>query len=196
MCSQETSLRSAITGSVEEVGRYIEITAQDLEALRRLKPRAAPLIPRLAGKVASLLLGDPQARDALERSGVTEESLRSLFEGWLHTLFDGGYDEEHAVMLARIGLTHVRVPTAGRLIVSVMGAFHVELLRLASTPRESEALAKAFYWNLAVISLVYEKVRESICSYFMRDNRRLAERLIDLFSREIYEELGDPATRK
>ncbi len=135
--------------------------------------------------MASLLREEDEMRQLAEKTGIDEAYLKNLFHSWLIDLFDSSYDTDHAYRLARIGLTHIKVPAAGRLIVLTTGAFLVELLRLAEEPGEALVLAKAVMWNLAIITFIYEKVRESMYGYFVGDKSALMERLVELFSREV-----------
>ncbi len=186
---EDGDLKVLIEAVAEDAKKYLELTPRDIEALRKAKPKIEPAIDSAVEKVASLLREEDEMRQLAEKTGIDEAYLKSLFRSWLTDLFDNSYDADHAYRLARIGLAHIKVPAAGRLIVLTTGAFLAELLRLAEEPREALALAKAVMWNLAIITFIYEKVRESMYGYFVGDKSALMERLVELFSREVEKEL-------
>lgn len=188
------SENSEFAARIVEMGKrcrsFLNITPDDVQALRAMAGRVAASADAIVSAAASSLLADPEGRECVQRSGLTLERAAELFKYWLAAVFGGDYGDRHAILVAKIGLAHVKSGVKEQLMVETMGAFARELAGLSSNTAEAVAVVKALYWNLSIMLYSYSIVREVVRKRAIGVDEKLYERLIQVFAKEVYGELS------
>ena len=179
----------------EEIKKYIGLSNEEISILRG---EASGLIKEnmdgIIEDVISSLSQNERAVEIVKASGLSIERAKELFREWLNLTLEGNYDEEHASRVFKIGLAHCREGVPERLMVSTMGVFSREMIRVLLKSNKAELvvpLLKALYWNLALMLDSYEEARKRSLERATGIKGELQERLISISSKEIYDEYSE-----
>ena len=178
--------KQAVARANELTRKYLRFTDDDVERVRNMGPGVLSRKQEVIDSVTESLLGDPEAREVVEKAGMSVERAKRLFDYWLTMVFNGDYGEEHALKIFKIGLAHLKSGVNERLMVSTMGAFMRELIPLAE---DKEALTKALSWNLAIMIFSYEYVKTMVIKDSTGLGKEAFSRFITVLSQQIYEKL-------
>ena len=148
---------------IEEVKRYLGVTAQDMALLRQLGPRLEKHFPEMAERFYAQIPLHPNAFRVFTGGDMQIARLKQTLQEWARGLFRGVYEEEYAAERYQIGYRHVRVGLEQRYVISAMGivrAFLNERLLLEMPSGEeslpySEALNKILDLDLNLMCESY-----------------------------------------
>ncbi len=92
----------------EVLKKYINMTSQDQEALKRLKPVLLPHLSTIIDTFYENLLKFPFSHSYFQQPGLIER-LKSAQTAYFETLLEGKFDENYITQRKMIGETHQRV---------------------------------------------------------------------------------------
>src|SRR4051795_8227572 len=93
----------------QELKRYVSFSPADEAALRKMHGGLAPQFERVATTFYDRILEHEEARKALEGGESMVGRLKITLVAWMHSLFQGPWDEAYYERRARIGRVHVRI---------------------------------------------------------------------------------------
>ncbi len=161
----------------EELKRYVAFCASDEAALRRLHDACAPHFERISTTFYDRILEHDEARKVLEGGESTVGRLKVTLVAWMHSLFQGPWDEAYYERRARIGRVHVRINLPQHYMFGAMNVLRRELNEVidrlhADAPAERAAargaLSKILDLELAIMLHTY---REDLLSQQARVER-------------------------
>ena len=127
---------------IEEMKRYLRLSAEDVERLRSLGPRMRKYLPEMAERFYSQIPHHPGASRVFTGGEAQIARLKNTLQSWAAGLFNGVYDEHYARERFEIGYRHVRIGLDQKYVISAMGvvrAFLTECL-LEEFPSSDERL--------------------------------------------------------
>jgi signal transduction histidine kinase len=125
--------------SVASMRAYVDFTARDEDALRRLAPHLPSVQSALVEDFYRVILEHPEARAVFADEAQIERLKHSLAD-WLARLLHGPFDDEWFERAARIGRRHVEVGLPQRFMPLAMNRLRCGLVRFAlATDRKPSA---------------------------------------------------------
>uniref|UniRef100_A0A7C4BB10 Globin-sensor domain-containing protein n=1 Tax=Thermofilum pendens TaxID=2269 RepID=A0A7C4BB10_THEPE len=187
---REKPIGSVLISNCERFSSLFGITDDVKRMLRELSKNILARKGEIVAKALDLAMRDYEVSEALERAGLDEKKAKRFFEYWFTTVFQGNYDERHCLDIARIGLMLVRGGLPSTFLSTLVSAFLAETLEtMGGDPKYASAMARAFGWNLAMMTLSYEILRERIFWKATGIHEEVYERLISIYSKRLMKEL-------
>ncbi len=118
---------------IEEMKRYLSLSAEDVGLLRMLGPRMDKYLPEMSERFYSQIPFHPNAFRVFTGGPQQIARLKQTLIHWARGLFNGLYDEAYADERYQIGYRHVRIGLEQKYVISAMGivrAFLSECLLL------------------------------------------------------------------
>jgi PAS domain S-box-containing protein len=166
-----------------ELKRYVRFDAEAGDALRRLRPHAAPRFVRITEEFYARLDEHEEARRVI--SGEEQRGrLRLALMQWMDRLLSGPWDEDYYQARTRIGRIHVRVGLPQRYMFGAMNVLRARLLEvaeqaLAGDPpalhRTRQALDRILDLELAIMLEAYSEAFLEKAQQAERLEKRLLE---------------------
>jgi signal transduction histidine kinase len=172
---------------IQEMKRYLGVTAEDVSAMRRLGPRMEKYLPELAERFYAQIPLHPNASRVLTGGEAQIRHLKQTLQEWARGLFRGTYDEDYAANRYQIGFRHVRIGLEQKYVISAMSIvrsylYDCLLLEFPASDqrlRAAHALGRILDLDLNLMCESYmhatlENLR-SINEHLARANRQLDE---------------------
>jgi len=163
---------------VQEMKRYLGMTAEDITLLRQLGPRLERYFPEMAERFYSQIPHHPNAFKVFTGGQAQIARLKSTLQDWARGVFGGVYDEEYARERFQIGYRHVRIGLEQKYVISAMGivrAFlHDCLLVEVPTADERRRFAGALH---KILTLDLNLMCESYMHATLENLRKLNDQL-------------------
>lgn len=146
---------------LSESMRFIGLTVDDLERLRRIEPNLAPCYREMADQFYDSLLAHPRALKVF--SGPAQiQSLKGTLQRWMRELLTENRDENYLAKRLEIGRVHVRIAVDPAFIIGAMARVRVFMIsRMRGLPgMDSEdllAFERAVDVDLILISESYHQ---------------------------------------
>jgi PAS domain S-box-containing protein len=157
----------------EEMKRYVHWGAEDEQALRALRDRAAPFFREIADDFYRRLESHEQARRVF--SGPEQvERLKVTLCAWMNLLFTGPWDEAYYHTRARIGRMHVKIGLAQRYMFTAMDVIRISLQQIAQDALPDTAERTRAVWAIAkILDLELAIMLETYAEAFVDKVQRL-----------------------
>jgi two-component system, NtrC family, sensor histidine kinase HydH len=110
-----------------ELKRYVGWRREHSEALRALKPIAAPHFRRIADTFYDRILEHEEARGVLLSGESSVGHLKIKLTEWMERLLEGPWDEAYFDLRCRIGRVHVRIALPQHYMFGAMNVLRDEL---------------------------------------------------------------------
>ena len=105
---------------IQEMKRYLNLSAKDIALLRELGPRLEKYFPEMSERFYSQIPHHPNAfRIFSDEKQIAR--LKQTLQVWASGLFRGVYDEAYATERFQIGYRHVRIGLEQKYVISAMG---------------------------------------------------------------------------
>ena len=105
---------------LEEMKRYIGLTAEDATTLASLAPVVEPYLPAMADAFYEQIPRHSEAAAVFTGGEAQIARLKLTLQRWARGLFSGVYDEAYAQERFRIGYRHVQIGLAQRYVLAAM----------------------------------------------------------------------------
>jgi signal transduction histidine kinase len=105
---------------IEEMKRYLGVTEEDAELMRKIGPRMEKYLPELAERFYAQIPLHPNAFRVFTGGEAQVNHLKQTLQVWARGLFRGVYDEDYAAERYQIGFRHVRIGLEQKYVISAM----------------------------------------------------------------------------
>lgn len=148
---------------LEEMKRYIGVTADDAATLAALAPLVEPFLPAMADAFYEQIPRHSRAAAVFTGGEPQIARLKLTLQRWARGLFSGVYDDAYADERFRIGYRHVQIGLAQRYVIAAMhvvrrflhGVLEREIDDLDRRRRAQESLDRVVVLDLTLISETY-----------------------------------------
>ena len=142
------------------------------------------------GEILGELFRDPEAVRIFQEAGLTREALEGMLRGWLVAAFQGDYGEKMCLEVSKIGLTLAAHGLSPGFVLAKLATVTEVISRNVSAGPLFPVVLKALRWNLTVVMLGYEVVRQRIFERATGINEDVYNRLIRIYARELAQEIS------
>ena len=144
----------------------------------------------IVGEIVGELFRDPESARILQEASLTREALLGMLRGWLPMAFKGDYGEEMCLEVSRIGFTPAAHGLAPGFVLAKLSTVTEVVSRHVAAGSLFPVVLKALRWNLTVVMLGYEVVRQRIFERATGINEDVYNRLIRIYARELAQEIS------
>ncbi|MBI3933195.1 MAG: hypothetical protein HY316_00795 [Acidobacteria bacterium] len=170
---------------VEEMKRYIGLTAEESLQLPHLGRRLEKYFPEMAERFYGQISRHPNAARVLQGGEAEVARLKQTLQAWAHGLFGGIYDQHYAERRYQIGFRHVRLGLEQKYVISAMGivrAFLTECLLKEFPPSEDRQRL------IIVLHKILDLDLNLMCESYMHatlDNLKSLNRQLEAANRDL-----------
>lgn len=148
---------------LEEMKRYIGVTAEDAATLAAVAPLVEPYLPAMADAFYEQIPRHSHAAAVFTGGEPQIARLKLTLQRWARGLLSGVYDEAYADERFRIGYRHVQIGLAQRYVIAAMhvvrrflhSVLEREIDDLDRRRRAQESLDRVIVLDLTLISETY-----------------------------------------
>jgi len=144
----------------------------------------------IVGEIVGEIFRDPESARILQEAGLTREALLGMLRGWLALAFKGDYGEGMCLEVSRIGLTLAAHGLSPGFVLAKLATVTEVISRHVPANPVFPVVLKALRWNLTVVMLGYEVVRQRIFERATGINEDVYNRLIRIYARELAQEIS------
>jgi len=144
----------------------------------------------IVGEILGELFRDPEAVRIFQEAGLTREALEGMLRGWLVAAFQGDYGEKMCLEVSKIGLTLAAHGLSPGFVLAKLATVTEVISRHVAAGSLFPVVLKALRWNLTVVMLGYEVVRQRIFERATGINENVYNRLIRIYARELAQEIS------
>jgi glutaminase len=189
--AHEESLRTILVSGCEEFSSLLGITEDVKKNLKEIYKAISARKEEIVRTALDSISKNNDLAEALKKAGLDETRSKRLFEYWFTTIFQSDYGERHCLDVARIGLLLVRGGFPLHFLSPLVSVFLSETLKTSDgEPSHIVMLAKVFGWNLAVMILSYEIIRQRVFKKATGISEEVYNRLVDIYTRTFLNELA------
>ena len=151
---------------LDDIQAYIGFTEVDTEALRALRPHAAPHFERIAEHFYARIFAHPKAHEAIRGGQAQVHRLQRTLVAWMDSGLEGPHDQAFFERRARIGRVHVQIALPQHYMFTAMDVMRLDFREVvegtyagdaAARKRASAAVDKLFDMELAIMLETYRE---------------------------------------
>ena len=190
MSNREASLREVLANNCSQIAQFLGMGQAEVELLHKASQGVLEKSGEIVGEILGELFRDPESARIFQEAGLTREALESMLRGWLVSAFTGDYGEKMCLEVSKIGLTLASHGLSPTFVLAKLAAVTEVVSRHVPTNEVFPVMLKALRWNLTVVMLGYQVVRQKIFEKATGISEDVYNRLIKVYAKELMQELS------
>jgi hypothetical protein len=144
----------------------------------------------IVGEIVGEVFRDPEAARVFQEAGLTRDALEEMLRGWLVAAFQGDYGEKMCLEVSKIGLMLAAHGLSPGFVLAKLATVTEVISRHVAANEVFPVVLKALRWNLTVVMLGYEVVRQRIFERATGISEDVYNRLIKVYAKELVQEIS------
>jgi len=190
MSNRGAPLREVLANNCSQIAQFLGMGQAEVELLHKASHGVLEKGGEIVGEILGELFRDPEAVRIFQEAGLTREALEGMLRGWLVAAFQGDYGEKMCLEVSKIGLTLAAHGLSPGFVLAKLATVTEVISRNVSAGPLFPVVLKALRWNLTVVMLGYEVVRQRIFERATGINEDVYNRLIRIYARELAQEIS------